>query len=44
MIEGIVNGTLPIEGIVTHVFPLEQWEEAFEIADKGKGIKVILKP
>ena len=26
------------------VFPLEQWEEGFKIADEGSGIKVILIP
>ena len=43
-IEGIVSGKLPTQGVVSHVFSLEQWREAFEIADKGKGIKVVLKP
>ena len=43
-IDGIVSGRLPTEGVVSHVFPLEDWAEAFAIADAGKGIKVILKP
>lgn len=43
-IQGIVNGTLPTEGVVSHVFPLERWEEAFAIADAGKGIKVVIRP
>ena len=43
-IDGIVKGTLPTEGVVSHVFPLEQWAEAFATAESGKGIKVILKP
>ena len=43
-IDGIVSGRLPTQGVVSHVFPLESWAEAFAIADAGKGIKVILKP
>ncbi|MDO4866824.1 MAG: alcohol dehydrogenase catalytic domain-containing protein [Clostridia bacterium] len=43
-IDGIVSGRLPTEGVVSHVFPLEDWAEAFAVADAGKGIKVILKP
>ena len=43
-IEGIVGGKLPTKGVVSHAFPLDQWREAFAIADAGTGIKVILKP
>ena len=43
-IEGIVSGTLPTDGVVSHAFPLDQWKEAFAVADGGQGIKVILKP
>ncbi|MBO4367258.1 MAG: alcohol dehydrogenase catalytic domain-containing protein [Clostridia bacterium] len=43
-IEGIVNGTLPTDGVVSHIFPLEKWQEAYELAESGKGIKVVLKP
>ncbi|MCL2058078.1 MAG: alcohol dehydrogenase catalytic domain-containing protein [Oscillospiraceae bacterium] len=45
VIEWIGNGKLPTEGVVTHSFPLAQWEEAFALAGKAEGsIKVILKP
>ena len=43
-IEGIVDGTLPTDGVVTHRFPLSQWAEALKMAESGKGIKVILVP
>ena len=43
-IEGIVSGATPTEGVVSHVFPLEKWEEAFGVAESGAGVKVILKP
>jgi threonine dehydrogenase-like Zn-dependent dehydrogenase len=45
VIEWIGNGKLPTEGVVTHQLPLEKWEEAFELAEKGENsLKVILKP
>lgn len=43
-IEGIVSGKMPTQGVVTHFFPLEKWEEAFRTAQGGKAIKVVLKP
>ncbi len=43
-IEGIVNGTIPTDGVVTHEYPIDQWEEAFAMSQSGQGIKVILKP
>lgn len=43
-IEGIASGALPTEGVVSHVFPLDKWAEAFAVADSGKDVKVILKP
>jgi threonine dehydrogenase-like Zn-dependent dehydrogenase len=33
-----------LKGIVTHDFPLENWEEAFALANSVKSIKVFLKP
>lgn len=46
VIEWLGNDKLPSTGIVTHKFPLEQWEEAFEIAKTGKdgAMKVVLIP
>ena len=43
-IEGIKDGTMPTDGVVSHIFPLEKWEEAYETAESGRGIKVVLKP
>ena len=44
--EWISEGKLPTKGVVTHKFPLEQWKEAFTVAEKGETgtIKVILVP
>ncbi len=46
VIEWIHNGKLPTEGVVTHKFPLEKWEEGFHIAKTGENgaLKVILVP
>jgi threonine dehydrogenase-like Zn-dependent dehydrogenase len=45
VIDGITNGKLPTEGVVTHKLPLEQFEEGFELVKKGKNaLKVVLVP
>lgn len=46
VIDWIASGKLPTDGVVTNQFPLEQWEEGFEIARTGKdgALKVILVP
>ncbi|QQO09910.1 MDR/zinc-dependent alcohol dehydrogenase-like family protein [Breznakiella homolactica] len=45
VIEWIGNGKLPTEGVVTHKFPLTEWQEAFAVAEKGdNSLKVILIP
>jgi threonine dehydrogenase-like Zn-dependent dehydrogenase len=43
-IEGITEKKLPTKGVVSHVFPLDQWAEAFKVAEGGEAIKVVLKP
>jgi len=44
--EWIKEGKLPTKGVVTHQFPLEKWEEAFKVAEKGAvgTLKVVLIP
>lgn len=32
------------KALVTHIFPLEEWEKGFKIAEHKEGLKVILKP
>ena len=46
VIEWIGNEKLPTKGVVTHNFPLEDWEEAFKIAKTGadNALKVVLLP
>lgn len=43
-IEGIDDGSLPIDGVVTDIFPIEQWEEAFAAVKNPASIKVAIKP
>ncbi len=43
VIEWISNGKLPTEGVVTHRFALEDWQQAFAVAENGENaLKVIL--
>jgi L-iditol 2-dehydrogenase len=38
------NGKMSTDKIVTHVFPLSDWEKAFETVANKEGIKVLLDP
>ena len=38
------EGKLTLEHFITHEFPLEKWQEAFELLLAGKGTKIVLKP
>lgn len=44
VIEYIKYGKMPTEGIVSHQFALEQWEQAFKIAQSKEALKVIFTP
>ena len=45
VIEGIRAGWIKTEGLVSHSFPLEQWEKAFETAQEDDtALKVMLTP
>lgn len=45
VLDWIEAGKLPTEKVVSHTFPLEQWEQAFRLNDKGDGsMKVVLTP
>ncbi|HOB05731.1 MAG TPA: alcohol dehydrogenase catalytic domain-containing protein [Propionibacteriaceae bacterium] len=45
VIKGIAEGRIRTEGLVTHTYPLEDWREAFEAAEKAPGArKVLLVP
>ncbi|MDX2116637.1 MAG: L-threonine 3-dehydrogenase [Planctomycetota bacterium] len=42
MEELLVSGKLELDEIITHEFPLEQFETAFETMISGEGIKVVM--
>lgn len=45
VIEWIRDGKLPTEGVVTHKYSLDDWKEAFAVAEKGdNSLKVVLIP
>lgn len=45
VIEWLNIGKLPADGVVTHKFPLEKWEEAYSmVGNANESIKVILVP
>jgi len=44
-IAALERGDVKVDKIVTHVFPLEDWEKAFDMAEAGQeSLKVVLKP
>jgi len=38
----LARGLIPVDQLITHSFPLEQVSEAFEVANSGQGLKVIV--
>lgn len=45
VIQGIQKGLLKTDGLISHSYPLKEWETAFETAEKGDdAVKVMLVP
>ncbi|WP_010531837.1 erythritol/L-threitol dehydrogenase [Lentibacillus jeotgali] len=45
VIEGISNGDLPTENVVTHTLKMEDFEKGFDLMKKGeKSLKIVLEP
>ncbi|MFD2618144.1 MDR/zinc-dependent alcohol dehydrogenase-like family protein [Terrilactibacillus laevilacticus] len=45
VIDGISNGDLPTDGVVTHKLPLEEFKKGFELMQSGKdSLKIVLIP
>jgi L-iditol 2-dehydrogenase len=40
----IESGQVDLERLVSHVLPLDRWEEAFHLIDSKEGVKVVLTP
>jgi L-iditol 2-dehydrogenase len=38
------RGVIPNERLISHGFPLREWQRAFEMVEKKEGIKLILLP
>jgi len=43
-IRDIASGAIPTEGVVSHQFPLEQWQEAYRTAEGREAFKVVIVP
>lgn len=43
-IDLLARGLVTSNGIVTHGYPLEQWDEAIKVANSMDSIKVLMKP
>ena len=44
VIEGLEDGSIPTDGVVTHTLPLDEFGEAFALAQRGESIKAVLVP
>jgi threonine dehydrogenase-like Zn-dependent dehydrogenase len=38
------KGQVDLERLVTHELPIDKWEEAFELVESKKAMKVVLTP
>ena len=38
------SGKIDLSPIISHTFPLSRWQEAFELFENKKGIKILLSP
>lgn len=43
-IEILSSGKIDIEPVVSHIMPLEKWEEGFKLSMSGESLKVLIKP
>jgi threonine dehydrogenase-like Zn-dependent dehydrogenase len=40
----VERGMVDVRSIVTHTYSLDQYQEAFEVASRREGIKVVVEP
>lgn len=43
-LELMASGKVNVSPLISHIFPMDQWEAAFEMAEKQQGIKVLIHP
>jgi len=43
-IQLVVSGQADVRSLVTHEYPLEKITQAFDIAKRHEGLKIIIKP
>ena len=43
-LEALNRGLVPVEQMITHTFPLDKIDEAFQTANSGAGLKVLVLP
>jgi len=38
------QGQMPLDALITHELPLEEWKRGFDLIERREGLKVVLKP
>jgi L-iditol 2-dehydrogenase len=38
------EGKVDVKPLISRVFPIEEWEKAFEVAERQEGIKILIHP
>ena len=40
----VAQGQMPLDALITHELPLEEWKRGFDLIERREGLKVVLKP
>ena len=40
----MAQGQTPLDALITHELPLEEWKHGFDLIERREGLKVVLKP
>jgi len=40
----MAQGQMPLDALITHELPLEEWKRGFDLIERREGLKVVLKP
>ena len=44
VISALSRGEIRTQGMISHQFPLEDWEKAYAVAQSTESVKVLLRP